>query len=195
MRLYEYEAADFFENTGIPVPRRGVAETTEEAIRLAGELGYPVVLKAQVLVGGRGLAGGIKTASGPDELEQLCSVMFNSQIKGLPVRKILVSEMAEISTELYMGVTIDGYTGKPIIVTSTQGGVHIEKAARTSPANLATFYVDPEFGFYPYQARTLMRKLGLSGRLLISCADILVRLYRVFTQIEAITAEINPLVV
>ncbi|MBW1996832.1 MAG: succinate--CoA ligase subunit beta [Deltaproteobacteria bacterium] len=195
MRLYEYEAADFFEKTGIPVPRRGVAETTEEAIRLAGELGYPVILKAQVLAGGRGLAGGIKTASGPDELEQLCSAMLNSEIKGLPVRKILVSEMADISAELYMGVTVDGYTGKPIVVASTEGGVHIEKTARKSSGNLTTFHINPEFGFYPYQARTLMRNLGLSGRLLISCADILVRLYRVFTQLEAITAEINPLVV
>jgi len=112
MRLYEYEAADFFEKMGIPVPRRGVAETTEEALRLGGEIGYPVLLKAQVLVGGRGLAGGIKTASTPEELEELCGNLFNAEIKGFPVRKILVSERADILKELYIGVTVDGFSGK-----------------------------------------------------------------------------------
>jgi len=195
MRLYEYEAADFFERMGIPVARRGVAETTEEALRLGGEIGYPVMLKAQVLVGGRGLAGGIRTASTPDELEDLCGAMFSGEIKGLPVRKILISEKAEISSELYMGITIDGYSGKPVIVASTEGGVHVEKIAKTSPGKVASVNVDPDFGFYPYQARMLMRRLGLSQRLLISCADVMVRLYRLFTQMEAIIAEINPLVV
>lgn len=195
MRLHEYEAADVFEKAGIPVPRRGVAETTEEALHIAGEIGYPVVLKAQVLVGGRGLAGGILMASTPEELEERAADLIGSEIKGLPVRKILVSENAEIAQELYVGITVDGFDGKPVIVASTQGGVRIEEAARKAPEKIASIHVDPVAGFYPYQARTLLRNLGLSQRLLVACADVVVRLYRVFAQHEALICEINPLVV
>jgi succinyl-CoA synthetase beta subunit len=195
MRLYEYEGIDIFENVGIPVPRRGVAESTEDALLIAGEIGYPVVLKAQVLVGGRGLAGGVKTVETPDELEEISGKLFNAEIKGLPVRKLMVCEKADILRELYMGITVDGFSGKPVVVVSTEGGVHIEETARTSPDKIASFYCDPAFGFYPYQARMLLRRLGLSERLLTFCADVLVRLYRVFSQFEALIAEINPMVI
>ncbi|MBW2285950.1 MAG: acetate--CoA ligase family protein [Deltaproteobacteria bacterium] len=195
MRLHEYEAADLFEGMGIPVPRLGVADTTEAALSLGGEIGYPLVLKAQVLTGGRGLAGGIKTADNPEELEERCGELFGSEIKGLPVRKILVSEKAEISRELYVGITIDGYSGQPVVVASTEGGVRIEEVAQKTPDKIASVPIDLNFGFYPYQARTLLRRLGLSNRMLIACADVVVRLYRVFSRYEAIIAEINPLVV
>ena len=195
MRLYEYEGIDIFENVGIPVPRRGVAESIEDALLIAGEIGYPVVLKAQVLVGGRGLAGGVKTVETPDELEDISGKLFNAEIKGLPVRKLMVCEKADILRELYMGITVDGFSGKPVVVVSTEGGVHIEETARTSPDKIASFYCDPAFGFYPYQARMLLRRIGLSERLLTFCADVLVRLYRVFSQFEALIAEINPMVI
>ena len=195
MRLHEFEAANVFEAKGIPVPRRGVAETTEEALLIAGEIGYPVILKAQVLVGGRGLAGGIKEASSPEELEEIAGTLFGSTIKGLKIHKILVSEKADISKELYIGITVDGYSGKPVVVASTEGGVRIEEVAHTSPEKIASVHIDPQFGFYPYQARNLLRTLGLSQRLLISCADVIVRLYKAFSELEAIIAEINPLAV
>jgi len=195
MRLYEYEGMDIFESAGIPVPRRGVAESIEDALLIAGEIGYPVVLKAQVLVGGRGLAGGVKTVETPDELEEISGTLFNAEIKGLPVRKLMVCEKADILRELYMGITVDGFSGKPVVVVSTEGGVHIEEIARTSPDKIASFYCDPAFGFYPYQARMLLRRIGLSERLLTFCADVLVRLYRVFSQFEALIAEINPMVI
>lgn len=195
MRLYEYEGIDIFESVGIPVPRRGVAESTEDALLIAGEIGYPVVLKAQVLVGGRGLAGGVKTVETPDELEEISGKLFSAEIKGLPVRKLMVCEKADILRELYMGITVDGFSGKPVVVVSTEGGVHIEETARTSPDKIASFYCDPVFGFYPYQARMLLRHIGLSERLLTFCADVLVRLYRVFSQFEALIAEINPMVI
>lgn len=195
MRLHEYEAADIFESMRIPVPRRGIAETTEEALQVAGAIGYPVVLKAQVLVGGRGLAGGIKTASTPEELEELAGNLLGSEIKDLPVRKILISEKAEISRELYVGITVDGFMGKPVIVASTEGGVRIEETARLKPDKVAFVHVEPGFGFHPYQARNLLRGLGLSQRLLIACADVIVKLYKIFIQREALIAEINPLVV
>ena len=195
MRLHEFEAADIFEGVGIPVPRRGVAETVEEGLLVAGEIGYPVMVKAQVLVGGRGLAGGIKTASNPEELGEIAETLLGSEIKGLPVRKILVTEKAKISKELYVGITVDGYSGKPVIVASTEGGVNIEETARTAPEKIASIQVSPVFGFYPYQGRTLLRKLGLDQSLLIAWTDVIGRLYHVFSRFEALIVEINPLVV
>lgn len=195
MRLHEYEGADIFESMKIPVPRRDVAESVEDASRIAAEIGYPVILKAQVLVGGRGLAGGIKIAETPGNLEALAGELFGKEIKGLKVRKILVSEKADIAQELYIGITIDGYSGRPVVVASTEGGVHIEEVAEKSPDKIASFHVDPEFGVYPYHARNLFRKLGLSQRTLIACADVTVQLYKIFSRFEALQVEINPLAV
>ena len=195
MRLHEYEALDIFEENGIPVPRRGIAGTMHEALHVAGEIGYPVVLKAQVLVGGRGLAGGIKTASSPDELKEMADALFGSDIKGLPVLKVLVCEKVEIAKELYVGITVDGYSGKPIIVVSTEGGVLIEETAKTSPEKIASIHIDPSFGYYPYQARTLLRMLGLKQQLITAWTDVIGQLYNVATRYESLICEINPLVV
>jgi succinyl-CoA synthetase beta subunit len=195
MRLHEYEALDVFEQNGIPVPRRGVASTMEEALRVAGEIGYPVMLKAQVLVGGRGLAGGIKSASTPDELKKAAEPLLSSEIKGLPVHKILVCEKVEVAKELYLGFAIDGYSGKPVIVVSTEGGVLIEQTAKTAPGKISSYHIDPPFTLYPYQARSLLRKLDLKQQLIASWTDAISKLYKVVTDYEALICEINPLVV
>lgn len=195
MRLHEYEGAAIFEKFGIPVPRRGVVRTVEGALRIADEIGFPVVLKSQVLVGGRGLAGGIKTADSSDELEKAADDLFNMEIKGLPVKEIMISEKAKIAKELYMGITIDGYSGKPVVVVSTEGGVLIEETAKHSPDKIASVKIDPKMGFYPYQAQKLLRQLDLDPKPLTTCSDILVRLYKVFEKYEAIIVEINPLVI
>jgi succinyl-CoA synthetase beta subunit len=195
MRLHEYEALDIFEENGIPVPRRGIAGTMHEALHVAGEIGYPVVLKAQVLVGGRGLAGGIRTASSPDELKEVAESLLGSDIKGLPVLKILVCEKVEIAKEFYVGITVDGYSGKPIIVVSTEGGVLIEETAKTSPEKIASIHIDPSFGYYAYQARTLLRMLGLKQQLITAWTDVIGQLYNVATRYESLICEINPLVV
>jgi len=195
MRLHEYEALDIFEQNGIPVPRRGVASTMHEALHVAGEIGYPVILKAQVLVGGRGLAGGIKTASSPDELKEVAEALLGSYVKGMPVLKILVCEKVEIAKELYVGITLDGYSGKPIIVVSTEGGVLIEETAKSSPEKIASMHIEPSFGYYPYQARNLLRMLGLKQQLITSWTDVIGQLYNVATRYEALICEINPLAV
>jgi succinyl-CoA synthetase beta subunit len=195
MRLHEYEALDIFEQNRIPVPRRGVAGTMHEALHVAGEIGYPVMLKAQVLVGGRGLAGGIKVASTPDELKDVADALLSSEIKGLPVRKILVCEKAEIAKELYVGITVDGYSGTPVIVVSTEGGVLIEETAKTSPEKIAAIHIDPSFGYYPYQTRTILRMLGLKQQLITAWTDVIGQLYHVALRYEALIAEINPLAV
>src|SRR4030042_5001502 len=101
------------------------------------------MVKAQVLVGGRGLAGGIKAPAGADELDRIAGALMSSEIKGLPVRKILVAEKVEVSKELYVGITVDGYSGKPVIVVSTEGGVRIEETARKAPEKLASMHIDP----------------------------------------------------
>jgi succinyl-CoA synthetase beta subunit len=195
MRLHEYEALDIFEQNRIPVPRRAVASSMHEALQLAGEIGYPVMLKAQVLVGGRGLAGGIKVASTPDELKDLAEAMLTSEIKGLPVRKILVCEKVEIAQEFYLGFTIDSYSGKPVIVVSTEGGVLIEETARSAPEKIAAIHIEPTFGYYPYLARSLLRRLGLNQQLITPWSDVIGQLYNVALRYEALIAEINPLVV
>jgi succinyl-CoA synthetase beta subunit len=195
MRLHEYEALDIFENNGIPVPRRGIASTMNDALHVAGQIGYPVMLKAQVLVGGRGLAGGVRTASSPDELQDVAEAMLSSDIKGLPVLKLLVCEKVEISKELYLGFTIDGYSGKPVIVVSTEGGMLIEETAKTSPEKIASIHIDPSFALYPYQARVLLRRLGISQQLITPWTDVIGKLYNVVMRYEALICEINPLVV
>ena len=195
MRLHEYEALDIFEKNGIPVPRRGIASTMHEALHVAGEIGYPVILKAQVLLGGRGLAGGIKTASSPDELKDEAEALLGSDIKGLPVLKLLVCEKVEIAKEIYLGFTIDGYSGKPVIVVSTEGGIFIEETARTAPEKIASYHIDPSFAFYPYQARALLKRLGISQQQITSWTDVIIQLYNVVMRYEALICEINPLVV
>jgi len=195
MRLHEHEAADIFEYMGIPVPHRGVAATAEEAQRSAGEIGFPVVIKAQVLVGGRGLAGGIQTADSAVEVLEVSRQLLESEIKGCPVSKVLVTKKADIASELYVGITIDGYEGKPVIVVSTEGGVSIEETARRYPDKIVSLYIDHQAEFLPYQARMLLQKLRLPRKLLLSCADVMVRLYKVFRQYDALIAEINPLAV
>jgi succinyl-CoA synthetase beta subunit len=195
MRLHEYEGMDIFEKFGIPVPERGVSGTVGDALRIAEKTGYPAVLKSQVLVGGRGLAGGIRIAETPDELNQIAEALFDSDIKGLTVKEIMVCEKAAIRKELYMGITIDGYSGKPVVVVSTEGGVHIEETAKNAPEKIASLKIDPKSGFYPYQAVKLLRSAGLSDNRLSACSDVLVRLYLIFQHYEAMIVEINPLVI
>ena len=195
MRLHEYEAADIFESAGIPVPERGIAATPEEALTVAETIGFPVMLKAQVLVGGRGLAGGIKSATDSSDVVELSRGLLAAEIKGIPVRTLLIAKKVGIVDELYIGITVDGFSGQPVVIVSTRGGVSIEEAARRYPESVARFPVDIGKGFFPYQARLLLKRLGVSGRLMLSLADAAVKLYRVFERMDAIIAEINPLAV
>lgn len=195
MRLHEHEAADLFEKAGISVPRRRIAESTEELLEISEELGYPVVIKAQVLVGGRGLAGGVRSADSADEAAKQADELLGSKIKGLQVQRLMVCEKVAVSRELYLGITLDGYEGRPVVVVSTEGGVNIEETARENPEKIASMHIAPGAPFYPYLARELLRRVGISGKLMVACSDVMVRLYKVFTRYEALIAEINPLVV
>ncbi len=194
MRLHEHEAADIFESAGIPFPARGVARTPAEARRLASRLGLPVVLKAQVLVGGRGLAGGVKVAGTPDEAHAFSTSLLGTRIKGLPVASVLVCRKLDIAKEFYLGVTVDGYEGKPVVMVSTKGGTGIEDVAQAAPHEIASMHQDLAGELLPYQARGLFQRLRVSSEELLRLSDPLVRLYRVFRAWSALTAEINPLV-
>lgn len=193
MKLHEYESMDIFKRFRIAVPEQMKANSVDEAVNAGSKIGYPVVLKAQVLVGGRGLAGGIKTAQSEQELKEYAEELLNSSIKGLPVRKILIAKKVDISKELYTGITINGYSGRPVIVVSTEGGIYIEKKAQHENRNIQTLEVEPGSELYPYQARGLLRKFDISQKLLIQWADIIVKLFKVFNHYEALIAEINPL--
>jgi len=193
MRLHEYEAADIFERNGIPVPKRGLAGTPGEAEHIALEIGCPVVLKAQVLVGGRGLAGGVVTTETPEEAREAAARLLGSEIKGFPVRRILVGEKVRLERELYLGVTVDGYEGKPVVLVSAEGGVSVEKVAERSPGKLASMHVAGRRELYSFEARNLLKRIGLGSKELLSCADVLVKLYGVFVSYDAVIAEINPL--
>ncbi len=195
MRLHEYEGLEKFQQFGIPVPERALATSVEEALEGAERIGYPVMVKAQVLVGGRGLAGGIKAASDPEELRETTLKMLGSKIKGLEVKELLITQKVEIAQEMYMGITIDGFEGRAVVLVSAEGGVHIEEVAEKSPEKVASRFIDPFFGFHLYHARNLLKEIGLNGPLLGKAASVLHALYKVFSEYEALICEINPIAI
>jgi len=195
MRLYEHEAAGIFADAGIRVPGNALASSPEQAASAAGHIGFPAVLKAQILSGGRGLSGGVMKVFSTEEAHETASKMLGTPINGMPVKTLMVVRYVDFHTELYLGVTVDGYTGKPTIMASTAGGVQIEKVARKTPEKIVSAVVDPQRGLYPFEARRLLNTAGFPPEKTPACADTLVSLFQVFQNVNAITAEINPLVI
>lgn len=194
MKLYEHESAEIFGENGIPVPEQTVVYSPEEAKNAADKIGYPVIVKSQVLVGGRGLAGGVKPASNAQEAFDVAEDILGSNIKGLEVKKVMVSRKVKIEKEFYMGITIDGYDGKPVVMVSSEGGMNIEEVARSYPERIATMQIDITKGMREFEAKNLLKSAGFPSNCILSCVSVLVRLYRVFIQYNAMIAEINPLV-
>src|SRR3972149_10398862 len=155
MKLHEYQSKQIFSKYGIPIPKGRVAATAEAAKHIAQELGGRVVIKAQVLVGGRGKAGGIKVAKDATEAELLATQILRMEIKGLPVRKVLVDEAAAIETEIYLGITNARAAHKPVMMASAAGGVDIEEVARLTPEKIVKVHINPLLGLRDYQARDL----------------------------------------
>ena len=181
MKLYEHESADIFAGAGIRVPERILATTPEEAVLAAEKIGFPVVLKAQVLSGGRGLAGGIKTVASEDDAHAAAVDILGSIIRAAKIETLMVARKIDFHTELYLGITVDDDIGKPTLMVSSSGGVRIEELAEKNPERIATFPVDIERGLFPFEARKLLSKAGFPDKQISGCADILVRLYRVFS--------------
>lgn len=195
MKLHEYQSKQIFSKYGIAIPKGRVASTASEAKLVAEELGGAVVIKSQVLVGGRGKAGGIKVAKSPEEAEQLATQILGMEIKGLPVRKVLVDEAAAISQEIYLGITNDRAAKKPVIMASSAGGVEIEEVAKTNPEKIYKLHVNPLIGIKDYQARDIAGGINLPREHWAAFSEILKGLWRVYNDYDAELAEINPLVI
>jgi succinyl-CoA synthetase beta subunit len=194
MKLHEYQAKHIFSRFGIPVPKGKIANTSAEAKQIASELGGRVVIKAQVLVGGRGLAGGIRLAKNVVEAEQLAATILGMEIKGLPVNRILVDEAVSINSELYLGITIDRSLRSMVFIASSTGGVNIEEVAQTNPQKIVKVHVDPLIGLRDYQARELASGIDLPHEQWRTFIQIARNLWDVYISTDATLVEINPLV-
>ena len=195
MNLYEHEAADIFSGFGIRVPERILAATPDETFAAAQKIGLPVVVKAQVPAGSRGLAGGVKSAATADEARAVAGELLGAPIQGKEVRSLLVVRKVDYYRELYLGITIDGFNGRPLVMVSTKGGMNIEEAVRQNPGTIYSFGVRIDRGLFTFEARRLLNAAGFPARHIPGCAETLVRLYRIFENYNALTAEINPLVI
>jgi len=194
MKIHEYQAKEIFAAFGIPVPRERVAANPAEAAMLAPELGMPVVIKAQVLVGGRGKAGGVKKVEKADQVEAVASSIIGMDIKGLKVNKVLVSECVDIKGEAYVGIIIDRATRAPVLMASAAGGVEIEEVARATPEKILKVAIDPAAGLLGFQARNIGMALYGDAKLAREFAGIAQKLYRIFLAKDCSLIEINPLV-
>jgi len=195
MKLHEYQSKLIFAEYGVPIPKGRVAATASEARQIAEELGGRVVVKSQVLVGGRGKAGGIRLAKKPAEAEELATQILGMEIKGLPVRKVLVDEAADIDKEIYLGITNDRAARKPVMMVSAAGGVDIEEVARTTPEKIIKVHIDPLLGLKDYQARDAAAEIDLPRELWRSFGKIAHGLWKAYKESDANLAEINPLVI
>ncbi|HLY25395.1 MAG TPA: ADP-forming succinate--CoA ligase subunit beta [Aggregatilineales bacterium] len=195
MNLHEYQSKSLFAQYDIPTPKGKVATSPQEVYDITKELGGPVVVKAQVLTGGRGKAGGVKLARNPDEARELAEQILGMSIKGLIVHKVLVDPGADIKQELYLGVTNDRSARKPLMMSSSSGGMDIEQVNRETPEKIAREYIDPLLGLRDFQARNIASTIRLPRELWKPFSDIARNLYHCFQALDATLCEINPLVI
>jgi succinyl-CoA synthetase beta subunit len=195
MKIHEYQAKELFKAGGLPVPDGEVVTTPEAAQAAAEAIGKPVVVKAQVLVGGRGKAGGVKLADNAADAGEKASQILGMDIKGEKVQKVLVTEAVDIATEIYLGVIMDRARQQPLIMTSADGGVEIEVTAKENPDAIKRLHVDPLYGVQPFQARAIASQLHPDIKVVRQIATIIEKLYRVYDAVDASLAEVNPLIV
>ena len=196
MDLYEYQGKELFRRFGIPVSDGRLAETPEQARAAAEELGGQVVVKAQVLTGGRGKAGGIKLAEGPDEAEARAAEILGLDIRGHVVRKLWIEKASDIEQEYYLSITFDRGAKEALFMFTKEGGIDIEEVAAERPEALVRLHVDPLVGFQPFHARRLLHGAGVDDpNEAKQIATIAARLYDAFVGSDAMLCEINPLIV
>jgi len=199
VKIHEYQAKKILAQFGVPIPRGEIASSPYEVYDIASRLGGTVVVKAQIHAGGRGKGGGVKLASSPAEAEKLAHQIIGMNLvthqtgpEGRTVRRVLIEEGMRIKKEYYLGIVIDRASQRPVFMTSTEGGMDIEKVAAETPHLIHKEYIDPTVGFQSFNARRLAFGLGLTGELLGPAAKFMTALYRAFEATDASLVEINP---
>jgi succinyl-CoA synthetase beta subunit len=195
MKLHEYQAKEVFADAGIPTPAAALAESVDEVVDRAAEIGYPVAVKAQVHVGGRGKAGGIKLAEDEGEAREAAEAILGMDLKGYTVESVLVEDAVDFTDELYVGVTMDRGEGRPVAMVSSRGGVDIEEVAAEHPEAIAREHADPAFGLHGYQARKAVYDAGVERDVAGDVAGVVSTLYDLFEERDASEIEVNPLMI
>ncbi len=195
MNLHEYQAKRVFARYGVPIPKGDVATTPDQARDIAEELGGRVIVKSQVLTGGRGKAGGIRLANNPEKAEELAAKIIGMDIRGFRVRKVLLDVAADIRSEIYLAVMIDRSRRKPMIMASAAGGMDIEQVASETPEKIFKIYIDPMIGLRSYQTTYVAAGMGLPKPMWREFHQVADGLYQSFEAVDASLAEINPLVI
>jgi succinyl-CoA synthetase beta subunit len=193
VKIHEYQAKDILARYGIPIQPGRVAQTPEEAEAIARELGGPVVIKAQVYVGGRGKAGGIQFGDTPEQARAAAAKVLGMEIKGLKVEKVLVVSKLDIKEEYYLGIILDRRTQAPVVMVSTAGGIDIEEVAATTPEKIIQRPIDMHWGLRPFEARDILARAGFPHQVISKGGAILTALAKAFIESDASLAEINPL--
>lgn len=194
MKIHEYQAKELFKQAGIPVPEGKVAGDVAEVVSIAEEYNKPVMVKSQVHVGGRGKAGGIKYAENPESAKILAQQIIGMKIKGLTVKKVLVTIAEDILSEAYIGIILDRTTKTPVIMVSSAGGIDIEEVAAKTPHKIFKMSIDPVEGLQPFQAKILAYKLYRDIGQVREASDIITKMYDLFWKYDASLIEINPLI-
>jgi len=194
MKLFEYEAKDIFRAFKMPTPPGGVARTPEEAKTRAAEVGKPVAVKAQVLAGKRGKAGGIKFADTPEQAEKYAKEILAMRINDLPVEAVLIEEKLSIHQEIYAGITVDRNERKYIVIGSAAGGMSIEELAEESPEKIIKMHIDPDLGFQAYEAREMAIAMGFKGKQIYQLGSFFLTLWNIVNAYDVELTEINPLI-
>ncbi|HET8951550.1 MAG TPA: ADP-forming succinate--CoA ligase subunit beta [Solirubrobacteraceae bacterium] len=195
MDLLEYQGKQLFARHGVPVPSGSPATTVEEAVAAADEIGYPCVVKAQVQIGGRGKAGGIKVAKDRAEAEAHAEAILGMDIRGLTVHEVWIEAASDIAAEYYASIVFDRAAKRPLVMLSTQGGMDIEEVAASEPDAIARLHVDPLLGFQDFHARRLAFDAKVDGDIVRPLGALLTKLYEAFVAEEAMLVEVNPLIV
>jgi succinyl-CoA synthetase beta subunit len=195
MRLLEYQGKELFAAAGIPVPAGKVAQTVDEAVAIMRANPAPSVVKAQVLIGGRGKAGGIKFANDERDVVEPAKAILGMNIKGEIAKRIWIEQRVDIAKELYLSITVDRQSKRPIIIASAMGGMDIEEVAKTHPDAIAKYRIDPAMGYWPFVGRLVAAQAGIPKEVTSQFVDILGKLYKLFFDVGAMLLEINPLAI
>lgn len=194
MKLFEYEAKNILAKYGIPTPQGGLATNTSQALEVASRLKPPLAVKSQVLVAGRGKAGGILFADSVEEARKAAEKLLNMQIKGIPVKSVWIEEKIHVKRELYFGITTDRFNQTYVAIASAAGGTEIEEVASKTPEKVIKTPINPQLGFRSFQARQIAIRIGYAGNQISELAKIFERLYTVGMDYDAELIEMNPLV-